>query len=318
MHTQSSTHKEQSTWRPLLPGTSRTERARQIDRDVLGSDYPHRGQPGHLHENRFREPAGRRVPQHVVDFPRLQRVHEGQGPPRRALHHQPHLRHLRRQPRHLFGLRAEHGLRHPPARHRRMDHQPGRGGGIHVRPQHLPGQPGGRRFLRADGQGDQSGRAAPGGADARPQRQHPRLQHHRRHHADAEPVQRAVLPRGPGDEPPDPRDVLPHGRPPHASLDALSGRRGNRAQPATLLRVSRAADEVRRVHEEGRAAARRPVRFLLPGPARLRRGGPTPRPAGLLGLLERPRACATTPTRTWRSGATPCSSRRASSSTASW
>ena len=109
----------------------------------------------------------------------------------------------------------------------------------------------------------------PGGTDARAQRQDPRLQHHRRHHADAEPLHRAVLPRGPGNEPLDPRDVLPDGRPAHASLDALSGRRGDRAQPATLLRVSRAADEVRRVHEEGRAAARRPVRFLLPGPARL-------------------------------------------------
>ncbi len=43
------------------------------------------------------------MPQHVVDLPRLQRLHEGQGPARRALHHQPHLRHLRRQPRHLLG-----------------------------------------------------------------------------------------------------------------------------------------------------------------------------------------------------------------------
>ena len=39
-------------------------------------------------------------------------------------------------------------------------------------------------------------------------------------------------------------------------------------------------------------------------------------PAGVLGLVERPRRCATTRTRTWRSGATPCSSRRAWSSTA--
>ena len=44
-----------------------------------------------------------RVQEHVVAVPRLQRVHEGQGPARRALHHQPHLRHLRRQPRDLLG-----------------------------------------------------------------------------------------------------------------------------------------------------------------------------------------------------------------------
>ena len=44
------------------------------------------------------------------------RLHEGQGPARRRLHHQPDLRHLRRQPHHLLGLRAEHGLRHQDAR----------------------------------------------------------------------------------------------------------------------------------------------------------------------------------------------------------
>ena len=36
-------------------------------------------------------------------------------------------------------LRPEHGLRHPAARHRRMDRQPGRSGRVHVRSQHLPG-----------------------------------------------------------------------------------------------------------------------------------------------------------------------------------
>ena len=61
------------------------------------------------------ERRGRRVPQHLVDLPRLQHLHEGQGPARRPLHHQPHLRDLRRQPRHLLGLRAEHGLRRPAA-----------------------------------------------------------------------------------------------------------------------------------------------------------------------------------------------------------
>ena len=51
------------------------------------------------------------MPQHVVDLPRLQHLHEGQGSARRPLHHQPDLRHLRRQPRDLLRLRAEHGVR---------------------------------------------------------------------------------------------------------------------------------------------------------------------------------------------------------------
>ena len=38
----------------------------------------------------------------------------------------------------------------------RVDRQPRRGRGVHVRPQHLPGQPGRRGLLRADGQGDES------------------------------------------------------------------------------------------------------------------------------------------------------------------
>ena len=76
---------------------------RQARRHGLGSDHPDRRQPRHLHEDRLRQPRGRRVQEHVVAVPRLQRVHEGQGPARRPLHHQPHLRHLRRQPRHLLG-----------------------------------------------------------------------------------------------------------------------------------------------------------------------------------------------------------------------
>ena len=78
-------------------------RGRQARRHVLGPDHPDRRQPRHLHEDRLRQPRGRRVQEHVVAVPRLQRVHEGQGPARRALHHEPHLRHLRRQPRGLLG-----------------------------------------------------------------------------------------------------------------------------------------------------------------------------------------------------------------------
>ena len=49
------------------------------------------------------------------------------------------------------------------------------------------------------------------------------------------------------------------------------------------------ADALRRVHEEGRAHARRSVRLLLRGAARLREGRPAPHPARLLGLLPGPR-----------------------------
>ena len=106
------------------------------------------------------------VPEHVVDLPRLQHLHEGQGPARRPLHHQPDLRDLRRQPRHLLVLRAEHGLRRAAAAPRRVDRQPRRGRRVHVRPQHLPGEPGRRRLLREDGRRDQprrprAGRTAP-------------------------------------------------------------------------------------------------------------------------------------------------------------
>ena len=51
-----------------------------------------------------------------------------------------------------FGVR-------PPAL-ARMDREPRRSRRVHVRPQHFPGQSGRRGFLRADGEGDQSWRAA--------------------------------------------------------------------------------------------------------------------------------------------------------------
>ena len=44
-------------------------------------------------------------------FAAIQHLHAGQGSARCALHHQPHLRHLRRQSRDLLRLRAEHGVR---------------------------------------------------------------------------------------------------------------------------------------------------------------------------------------------------------------
>ena len=123
-------------------------------------------------------------------------------------------------------LRAEHGVRRAAAAPGRVDRQPRRSRRVHVRPQHLPGEPGRRRLLREDGRGDQPGRArARPSGPRRPHAGDPRLPHHRRHHAVAEPVLGRVLPRSAADEPHDPRDVLPDGGPPRPSLDPLPGRR---------------------------------------------------------------------------------------------
>ena len=165
------------------------------------------------------------MPQHLLALPGLQRVHEGQGPARLALHHQPHLRHLRRQPRGLLGVRPEHGLRGQDAAPGRVDHEPRRGGRVHLRPHHLPGQPAVRGLLRADGPRDQPELAGAGGDDRGPQRQHPRLPHHRRPHALPQPVLRRDLRGSVADEPDHPRDVLPDGGTSRPPLDDLSRRR---------------------------------------------------------------------------------------------
>src|SRR6202035_547818 len=64
-----------------------------------------------------------------------------------------------KDPRDVLGLRPEHGLRRPAAAPRRVDPQPRRGRGVHVRPQPLPGEPGRGRLLREDGRRDQPRRA---------------------------------------------------------------------------------------------------------------------------------------------------------------
>ena len=146
----------------------------------------------------------------------------------------------------------------------------------------------------------------------------PRLPDHRRHHALAQPVRGRVLPRGAADEPADPGDVLPDGGAARPPLHALPGRRRHGRHGAALHRLPRPADAVRRVHEAGRAAARRPVRLLLRGPARLRGGRPAPGAAGLLGQLQRPRGLRLHLPEHEPTGAARCTSPPASSSTASW
>ena len=131
-------------------------KTRESGGNELGPDHSDRGQPGHLYQDRLREPPCGRVSQHLVHLSRVQHLHEGQRPARRSLHHQPHLRNLRRQSRHLRHLCAEHGVRRKAASDRRVDRQSRRSRRVHVRPQYFPGQSGRRGLLRADGQGDQS------------------------------------------------------------------------------------------------------------------------------------------------------------------
>ena len=69
------------------------------------------------------------------------------------------------------------------------------------------------------------------------------------------PFTRRVLSRDAARQPLHARDVLPDGRPPRASFDALSGRRRHGADDPALHRLSRPADALLRVHEESRAAA---------------------------------------------------------------
>ncbi len=69
------------------------------------------------------------------------------------------------------------------------------------------------------------------------------------------PFTGTLLSRDAGHEPHDARDVLPDGRPPRASFDALPGRSGHRGHHPAIYRLPGSPDEVCRVHEEGRAPA---------------------------------------------------------------
>ena len=171
-----------------------------------------------------------RVPLHVVDLSRLQRLHEGQGPARRPLHHQPDLRHLRRQPRHLRDLRAEHGLR-------RASRRPWpSGSSTSAKPPSTCSTTTSSRTTWSASTSASRWCARPTPACWRspsaPPAQGAAL-HGFRTIADImralNPFDGLVLPRGAADEPRHARDVLPDGRPARASLHALSGRRRHRA-----------------------------------------------------------------------------------------
>ena len=83
------------------------------------------GSPRDPRGHRLREPQGREVLLDLDDLPRVRHLHEGDRPAGHALPDQPHLRHLRRQPLHDVGAVPEHGLRHLPAQARQLRLQPG-------------------------------------------------------------------------------------------------------------------------------------------------------------------------------------------------
>ena len=181
----------------------------------------------------FKQKDGARVPQHLVDLPRLQHLHEGQGPARRALHHQPDLRNLRRQPRDLLGLQPEHGLRRAPAG------TSASGSSTSARrPSTCSTTTSSRRtwsaWTTASGwSGDQPRRARAGQPHRGPARRRPRLPDHRRHHARAQPARGRLLPRGAAGQPLHARDVLPDGGPARPPVDALPGRRRHGRRPSS-------------------------------------------------------------------------------------
>ena len=254
----------------------------------------------------------------VDDLPRVRHLHEGDRPPRYALHHQPHLRHLRRQPLHDVVPEPEHGLRRQAAGAGGPRLQPRRGRGLHVRPRDLQRLHGERGLLRADGEGDEPVAAPEGGVDSGAGIRHPRLQDDRRHHARAEPVHGRLLSGDPPGGALHARDVLPVRRSPHAPLDDHAGRRHGRHHAPDMHGLLRAADALHRLRQALGADARRPLRLLPPGVAGVRHGRLPRHGPGLLGLLRRPRGRRLRLQDDDRLGAGPLRHARRRRSRASW
>ena len=182
----------------------------------------------------------------------------------------------------------EHGLRHLPAEARQLRLQPGGAGRLHVRPCDLQRLHVQRGLLRADGQGHQPVPAREGGEDVVAARRHPRLQDDRRHHAGAQPVHGRVLPGDPPGGPLHARDVLPLRRPPHAPVDDHAGRRQRGHHAPDVHGLLRAAHALHGLLQAHRADARRHLRLLPPGAARLRHGRLPEDGPRVLGRVRRP------------------------------
>ena len=225
-------------------------RNQQHRRDELGSDHADRRQPRHLHQDRLRQTRGRRVPQHVIDLPRLQHLHEGQGSARRAFHHEPDLRHLRRQPRHVLVLCAEHGLRRQAAAPRPS------GSSISARrPSTCSTTTSSRTTWSASTSASGWCKETNPGVWAKAEKtEAPHAADHG--YRTIGDIMRALNPFE-GEfyrealqmSRDDARDVLPDGGPPRPSVDALPGRRGHGGDDPAVHGLSGPADALRRVHE---------------------------------------------------------------------
>ncbi len=155
-----------------------------------------------------------------------------------------------------------------------------------------------RRLLREDGLRDQSRRAGDGREDRGTAFGRTRVPDGRRHHARTQPVHGRVLPRGVAHQSTHPRDVLSHGGSARPPVDAVSGWCRHRRDRAVDHRLHDAPDALHRVHEEGRADARRPVRLLLRGALPgYEHVGERRTLLGCWGAFQIPR-CATSRTRT--------------------
>ena len=161
-------------------------------------------------------------------------------------------------------------------------------------------------------------RLGEGREDRGARREHARVPHDRRHHALVQPVHGRDVQGSAAHEPRRAGDDLPDGGAPRAPLHDLSGRRRHDADADAVHRLPAPAAALPRLHQEGRRHERRRVRLLLRGAAGLRGGRPAADPARLLGRVQQPRPRRLRLPRTWTTGATRCSSPRASSSTASW
>ncbi len=224
--------------------------------------------------------------QHIVDLPWLQHLHEGQGPARRPLHHQPHLRHLRRQPR---DLRRATRRTWPSASSRRR--WANGSSTWEKRPNTCSTTTSSRTTWSASTSASRwSKRPIPASGRKPETTESPNAAAHG--YKTIGDIMTALNPFT-GDFY---RETLQVSRMTREMFCLMEGRHvhpstlypgGVGTVPTVQLFTDYlvAADAVRRVHEEMPAAARGLVQLLVRGAARLRRGRPPADPLGLLGFV---------------------------------
>jgi len=269
------------------PGPRRQRRHRH----GLGPDHPHRGQawastPASTSSRRKSgsATAPRRSSAAYSIFMK------GKDPRDAHFINQPDLRHLRGQPRDVLGVHAEHGLRHRPAAPGRVDHQLWRGP-----PSTCSTTTSSRRtssgWTTANGW---SKRPNPGVLELANRTEAAHAGEHG--YKTIGDIMRSLNPLE-GDFYREALQVsrytremfcLMEGRHVHPST-LYPGWGGHGGHGAAVHRLPDPADALHRVPQEGRAVARRPVRLLLRGVARLRARRRAAHPARLLGQPQRPR-----------------------------